>query len=102
MVVQDELDLEPGTVKLKAGGGLAGHNGLRSITQHLKTQDYLRVRIGVGKPPNKDRGADHVLDRVPTVQRDLLDTVVAEAADAVEMIVAEGIDAAMRQFHVKP
>jgi PTH1 family peptidyl-tRNA hydrolase len=102
IVVHDELDLEPGVLRLKAGGGLAGHNGLRSITQHLKTQDYLRVRIGVGKPPNKDRGADHVLHRVPTAQRDLLDTVVAEAADAVEMIVAEGIDAAMRQFHVKP
>ncbi len=102
IIVHDELDLEPGVLKLKAGGGLAGHNGLRSITQHLKTQDYLRVRIGVGKPPNKDRGADHVLNRVPSAQRDLLDTVVAEAADAVEMIVDQGIDAAMRQFHVKP
>ena len=101
IVVHDELDLDPGVLKLKAGGGLAGHNGLRSITQHLKTQDYLRVRIGVGKPPHKDRGADHVLDRVPAVQRELLDTVVAEAADAVEAIVAEGIESAMRQFHVK-
>jgi PTH1 family peptidyl-tRNA hydrolase len=101
IVVHDELDLEPGVLKLKAGGGLAGHNGLRSITQHLKTQDYLRVRIGVGKPPHKDRGADHVLDRVPASQRELLDAAVAEAADAVETIVAEGIDAAMRQFHVK-
>ena len=53
IVVHDELDLEPGVLKLKAGGGLAGHNGLRSITQHLKTQDYLRVRIGVGKPPSQ-------------------------------------------------
>jgi PTH1 family peptidyl-tRNA hydrolase len=101
IVVHDELDLEPGVLKLKAGGGLAGHNGLRSITQHLKTQDYLRVRIGVGKPPHKDRGADHVLDRVPTAQRELLDSVVAEAADAVETIVADGIESAMRQFHVK-
>lgn len=102
IVVHDELDLEPGVLRLKAGGGLAGHNGLRSITQHLKTHDYLRVRIGVGKPPNKDRGADHVLNRVPTAQRELLDSVIADAADAVELIVAEGIDAAMRQFHVKP
>jgi PTH1 family peptidyl-tRNA hydrolase len=101
IVVHDELDLEPGVLKLKAGGGLAGHNGLRSITQHLKTQDYVRVRIGVGKPPHKDRGADHVLDRVPAAQRELLDSVVAEAADAVEAIVAEGIGVAMRQFHVK-
>jgi PTH1 family peptidyl-tRNA hydrolase len=101
IVVHDELDLDPGVLKLKAGGGLAGHNGLRSIAQHLKSQDFVRVRIGVGKPPHKDRGADHVLHRVPTAQRELLDTTVAEAADAVETIVAEGIDAAMRQFHVK-
>ncbi len=99
IVVHDELDLEPGVLRVKAGGGLAGHNGLRSITQHLKTQDYLRVRIGVGKPPNKDRGANHVLTRIPSRQRDLLDTVVAEAADAVEMIIAQGVDVAMREFH---
>ena len=99
IVVHDELDLEPGVLRVKAGGGLAGHNGLRSITQHLKTQDYLRVRIGVGKPPNKDRGASHVLTRVPSRQRDLLDGKVAEAADAVEMIIAEGVDVAMREFH---
>ncbi len=65
VIVQDELDLPPGVVRIKDGGGLAGHNGLRSITQHLKTQDYLRVRIGVGKPPSKERGADHVLKRIP-------------------------------------
>jgi PTH1 family peptidyl-tRNA hydrolase len=99
IIVHDELDLEPGVLKIKAGGGLAGHNGLRSITQHLKTQDYLRVRIGVGKPPNKDRGASHVLTRVPSGQRDLLDVKVAEAADAVEMIIAQGVDIAMREFH---
>ena len=101
IVVHDELDLEPGVMKLKDGGGLAGHNGLRSISQHLKTQDFLRVRIGVGKPPHKDRGANHVLSRIPSAQRELLDTVVVEASDAVESIVTEGIDAAMRRFHVR-
>ena len=101
IVVQDELDLEPGVVKIKAGGGLAGHNGLRSITQHLKTQDYLRVRIGVGKPPNKERGASHVLTRVPKRQRELLDAAVAQAADAVESIVDRGVDAAMQTFHAR-
>jgi PTH1 family peptidyl-tRNA hydrolase len=99
IVVQDELDLDPGVLKVKNGGGLAGHNGLRSITQHLKTQDYLRVRIGVGKPPNKERGASHVLTRVPARQRELLDVAVAESADAVETIVSRGIDVAMREFH---
>src|SRR5215207_2419601 len=96
VIVHDELDLPPGEVKLKAGGGLAGHNGLRSITQHLKTQDYLRVRIGVGQPPSKEHGAGHVLNRVPAAERQLLDIAVAESADAVEAIVARGIDAAMR------
>jgi len=99
IVVHDELDLEPGVMKIKVGGGLAGHNGLRSITQHLKTQDYLRIRIGVGKPPNKERGASHVLTRIPSRQRELLDTTVAEAADAVELIVSGGVDVAMREFH---
>lgn len=101
IVVQDELDLEPGVVKIKAGGGLAGHNGLRSITQHLRTQDYLRVRIGVGKPPNKERGASHVLTRVPKHQRELLDVAVARAADAVEMIIGHGVDAAMQSTHAR-
>jgi PTH1 family peptidyl-tRNA hydrolase len=99
VVVQDELDLEPGVVKLKAGGGLAGHNGLRSITQHLRTQDYLRVRIGVGKPPHKDHGANHVLHRVPKRDRELLDVAVVVAADAVEAIITLGIDAAMTDIH---
>jgi PTH1 family peptidyl-tRNA hydrolase len=101
IVVQDELDLDPGVMKVKAGGGLAGHNGLRSITQHLKTQDYLRVRIGVGKPPNKERGASHVLTRVPARQRDVLDVAVADAADAVETIIAEGVDAAMQRYNTR-
>ncbi len=99
IVVHDELDLDPGVLKLKAGGGLAGHNGLRSITQHLKTRDYLRVRLGVGKPPNKDRGASHVLTRIPKRQREVLDVAVADAADAVEMIVSEGIDPAMNRYN---
>jgi PTH1 family peptidyl-tRNA hydrolase len=99
VVVHDELDLPPGALRLKAGGGLAGHNGLRSITQHLKTQDYLRVRIGVGKPPSKEHGAGHVLSRIPSRERELLDAAITGAADAVELIVAEGIDAAMRDVH---
>jgi peptidyl-tRNA hydrolase, PTH1 family len=99
VVVHDELDLEPGVLRIKVGGGLAGHNGLRSITQHLKTQDYLRVRIGVGKPPGKDQGVGHVLNRVPKAERELLDVEVQRAADAVAVIMSEGPDAAMRRFH---
>ncbi|MET0147444.1 MAG: aminoacyl-tRNA hydrolase [Ilumatobacteraceae bacterium] len=99
VVVHDELDLPPTTIRIKAGGGLAGHNGLRSIVAHLGTQDFLRVRIGVGKPPSKERGADHVLSRLPSKQRELFDVAVQEAADAVELIVTEGVDAAMRGYN---
>ncbi len=101
IVVQDELDLEPGDVKVKSGGGLAGHNGLRSINQHLKSQDFLRVRIGVGKPPSKDGGVGHVLNKVPSRERELLDIKVVEAADAVELIIAEGVEAAMQRFNAR-
>jgi PTH1 family peptidyl-tRNA hydrolase len=99
VIVHDELDLPPGTLKVKVGGGLAGHNGLRSITQHLKTQDYVRIRIGVGKPPSKEHGANHVLSRIPKQERELLDVVVERAADAATFIVSRGADAAMAQFN---
>ena len=99
VVVHDELDLQPGVVRVKVGGGLAGNNGLRSITQHLKTQDFTRVRIGIGKPPSKERGADHVLSRLPKAERELLDIAIVTAADAVEMLLADGPDAAMRHFN---
>ena len=63
VVVHDELDLPPGRVKVKIGGGIAGHNGLRSIQAHLHSPDFVRVRIGIGKPPGRRSGADHVLRR---------------------------------------
>ena len=72
VIVHDELDLPPGTVRLKAGGGLAGHNGLRSMQSHLHSPDFLRVRIGVGKPPSAAQGASHVLRRPPKAVRELL------------------------------
>jgi PTH1 family peptidyl-tRNA hydrolase len=99
IVVHDELDLAPGVVRVKAGGGLAGNNGLRSITAHLHTQDYVRVRIGIGKPPSKERGAGHVLSKLPPKERALLDVAVQHAADAVEFLVREGLDAAQRQYN---
>ncbi|MEL6893050.1 MAG: aminoacyl-tRNA hydrolase [Actinomycetota bacterium] len=101
IVVQDELDLPPGDLKIKSGGGLAGHNGLRSITQHLRTQDYLRVRIGVGKPDSKHVGKVHVLAPFPKRQRELVDVAIADAADAVEMIIAEGVDRTMMRYNGK-
>jgi PTH1 family peptidyl-tRNA hydrolase len=99
VVVQDELDLPLGRVRVKVGGGLAGHNGLRSIKAHLHTDAFLRVRIGVGKPPTKEHGADHVLKKVGKGDRELLAVAVEVAADAVEMIVAQGAEAAMNQVN---
>lgn len=102
VVVHDELDLEPGVVKLKVGGGLAGNNGLRSIAAHLKTHEFVRVRIGIGKPPSKEAGASHVLNRVPKREREILDVAVEIAADAVEAIAAEGIAEATKRLHTRP
>ena len=102
VIVHDELDLPPGTVRLKAGGGLAGHNGLRSVQSHLHSSDFLRVRIGVGKPPSASQGASHVLRRPPKAVRELLSASVQTAADAVERIVADGMDAAMLWCHSLP
>lgn len=99
VIVHDELDLEPGTVRVKVGGGLAGHNGLRSINQHLKSADFVRVRIGVGKPPSKDDGADHVLSPMSAAVRRAMDVNIAVAADAVEAVVADGPVAAMTAFN---
>lgn len=101
VIVHDELDLEPGIVKLKFGGGLAGHNGLKSISQHLRTDDYIRVRIGVGKPQSKEQGANFVLSAIPAAERKILDVAIEIAADAVEKIVATDIAVAMQEFNAR-
>ena len=102
VIVHDELDLPLGRVRVKLGGGLAGHNGLRSIKAHLHTDDFVRVRIGIGKPPSKDQGADHVLRRPGKAVRTLLGDMVERAADAVEAIVVDGVEAAMNRFNSLP
>jgi PTH1 family peptidyl-tRNA hydrolase len=99
VVVHDELDLPVAALRVKAGGGLAGHNGLRSIKAHLHTEDFLRVRIGVSKPASREQGADHVLSRFSKRERTEVDVTVEQAADAVETILADGVDAAMNRFN---
>jgi PTH1 family peptidyl-tRNA hydrolase len=101
VIVHDELDLPVGTLKVKVGGGLAGNNGLKSVKAHLHTDDFVRVRIGIGKPPGKAQGADHVLKRPGKAARAELDVIVQEAADAVECILAEGPDVAMNRFNTR-
>jgi peptidyl-tRNA hydrolase, PTH1 family len=102
VVVHDELDLPPGTVRVKVGGGLAGHNGLRSLQAHLHSTDFIRVRIGVGKPPSAQQGAAHVLNRPPKAVRELLESSVTLAADTVEHIARDGVEAAMQWCHSLP
>ncbi|HIG25252.1 MAG TPA: aminoacyl-tRNA hydrolase [Acidimicrobiia bacterium] len=101
VVIHDELDLPVGSLKVKSGGGLAGHNGLKSITAHLHTQDYLRVRIGIGRPPGRQSAADHVLRRPGKAEGQELATVILEAADAVELILDQGVEAAMGQINTR-
>jgi PTH1 family peptidyl-tRNA hydrolase len=99
VIVHDEIDLPVGRIKIKVGGGLAGHNGLKSIKAHLHTDDFVRIRIGVGRPPGQKMGADHVLKRPGKADRAELDVVVQEAADAVEMILTDGVEAAMNRYN---
>jgi peptidyl-tRNA hydrolase, PTH1 family len=99
VVVHDELDLPAGRVKVKVGGGTAGHNGLKSIHAHVHSSEYARVRIGIGKPPGRQAGADHVLRRPGKADREALDVAIEMAADAVEAMAADGLEVAMNRFN---
>jgi peptidyl-tRNA hydrolase, PTH1 family len=99
LVVHDELDIPAGEVRLKLGGGEGGHNGLRSISSALGTRDYLRVRVGIGRPPGRMDPADFVLRDFSAGERKDLPFLVGDAADAVEMVVTQGLTAAQQRFH---
>jgi PTH1 family peptidyl-tRNA hydrolase len=99
VVVHDEMDFDVARLQVKDGGGLAGHNGLRSIVAHLHSQDFVRIRIGIGKPPGRQEGADHVLRKFSKAEREQIDVTIEQAADAVEVILAEGVVAAMNRFN---
>jgi PTH1 family peptidyl-tRNA hydrolase len=101
VIVHDELDLPVGKLKVKVGGGLAGNNGLKSVKAHLHTADFVRVRIGIGKPPGKAHGAAHVLKKPGKAARAELDVIIQEAADAIECILAEGPAVAMNRFNTR-
>jgi PTH1 family peptidyl-tRNA hydrolase len=99
VVIHDELDLPVGRIKVKDGGGTAGHNGLESIRNHLHTGAFVRVRIGIGRPPGRQMGADYVLRRPGKAERIDLDVAVEKAADAVLCILDEGVEWAMNRFN---
>ncbi|HEX7254959.1 MAG TPA: aminoacyl-tRNA hydrolase [Gaiellaceae bacterium] len=99
LVVHDDVDLEPGRLQARLGGGLAGHNGLRSIAQALGTNEFLRLRIGVGRPGRGDRRsvADYVLDEFePEID---VDELIARSADAAETIARDGLEEAQRRYN---
>ena len=99
LVVHDDVDLEAGRLQARAGGGLAGHNGLRSLAQALGTQDFLRLRIGVGRPGRGDPRsvADYVLS--PFLTEEDVGALVSRGADAVEMVAREGVEATQQRFN---
>jgi PTH1 family peptidyl-tRNA hydrolase len=98
LVVHDELDFAPGTARLKQGGGIAGHNGLKDISQRLGTHDYWRLRIGVGRPGG-DSGADYVLEKPPAEEREAIEGAIARALEHVPLMLAGDMQGAMQKLH---
>ena len=101
IVVHDEIDLPFSEVRVKAGGGTAGHNGLGSIVAHLGTKDFPRVRVGVGRPPGRKEAAGHVLNEFSASERRELPDIIQRAADAVEEVLSVGVERAMNVYNTK-
>ncbi|MDD9207682.1 aminoacyl-tRNA hydrolase [Georgenia sp. 10Sc9-8] len=99
LVVHDELDLPPETLRLKRGGGEGGHNGLRSVSAVLQTKDYVRLRVGIGRPPGRTDPAAYVLHDFPSAERRELAVTLEQAADAVEDVVVHGLEKAQQRLH---
>ena len=99
VIVHDELDLPVAQLKVKRGGGDAGHNGLKDITKALGTKEYARVRIGIGRPPGRKQGVDHVLQGFSKKEQPDVDVAVEQAADAALSVVNAGVEAAQQRFH---
>ncbi len=99
IVVHDDLDLPFDTLKIKVGGGHGGHNGLRDIIAATGTKDFVRIRMGIGRPPGRQDAADFVLHDFAKDEREVLPNLLSDAADAIELIAAEGVTAAQQKFH---
>lgn len=101
LVAHDELDLPPGTVRLKQGGGHGGHNGLRSLIEHLGTADFMRLRIGIGHPGDRDKVVDYVLERAGKTDREAIDASLHAALAAMPHVLAGDVQRAMQKLHSK-
>ena len=102
LVAYDELDLPPGVARLKAGGGHGGHNGIRDMIRHLGTPEFLRLRIGIGHPGNKDAVTRYVLSRVPAGQRAEIDSAIDRALDVMPLVLEGRLQDAMTRLHTQP
>lgn len=101
LVVHDELDFAPGVAKMKQGGGIAGHNGLKDISQRLATHEYWRLRLGVGKPPPGREGADYVLEKPPAEERAAIDAAIQKALEVLPLMLAGDMQGAMTKLHTE-
>jgi len=101
LVVHDELDFPPGVAKMKQGGGIAGHNGLKDISQRIGSHDYWRLRLGVGKPPTTESGADYVLQKPPAEERAAIDAAIDKALAVLPQVLAGDLQGAMNKLHTE-
>jgi PTH1 family peptidyl-tRNA hydrolase len=101
LVIHDEVDFPPGTTRLKQGGGIAGHNGLKDISQRLGTHEYWRLRIGIGHPGDKNEVPDYVLRKPPTEEREAIDAAIARAIEVLPAILAGDLQGAMQKLHTQ-
>ena len=99
IVVADDLDLPPGQIRIRSGGGSGGNRGLMSVIDALQTENFPRLRIGIGRDDLS--ATDHVLSTIPDDQRELFDKAIVKAADALEIVTKEGLERAMNQFNRK-
>ena len=99
LVVHDELDFPPGTARIKQGGGIAGHNGLKDISQRLSTHEYWRLRIGVGKPPSTYQGADYVLERPSAEEKAAIDAAIENSLAVLPLCLSGDMQGAMHKLH---
>ena len=99
IVIHDDLDLPFDTMKIKVGGGHGGHNGLRDIIAAAGTNEFIRIRVGIGRPPGRQPAADFVLHDFTSTERSALPNLLTDAADAIQLIASEGVAAAQQKFH---
>lgn len=99
VVIYDDMDIEPGKIKIRKKGGPGSHNGMKSVVQEIKTEDFYRIRIGIGKPERKEEAISYVIGNVPEKERTILKQGTQLAAEAVVSIVKEGIDISMNKFN---